>query len=285
MYRVVLVFLLIAGGAACSKSSDAKATKVEPGSAVATNPQPPPQAPGTVVVYLNDKLVATIDAAKLATWPRLDGVVPVEANQLGTWTAIAVKGKAPADIQNPSAKFQSFVPALYPGPDGPTMGWFDLVDLVHHGAAKTTYAGVTEIRISRDDDSDRGQNEDAGTKDFDPSMIDIAIEGGSMTVLTGKTILDIPRETPPNGDTLTQGWKLTTLIAKAGIKNPPKLLLADGTGTQVTLTAKELDPAVSVPFLKLNKKGQLRFRVYTKQADGWQLGGNLRSVTSIKVVK
>jgi len=286
MSRVVLVVVLIAG-AACSKSSDAKATKVGPGSTVATNPQPQPpaQAPGTVVVYLNDKLVATIDATRLATWPRLDSVVPVEANQLGTWTAIAVKGKAPADIQNPSAKFQSFVPVLYPGPDGPTMGWFDLVELVHHGAAKTTYAGVTEIRITRDEDSDRGQNEDAGVKDFDPSMIDIAIEGGSMPVLAGKDILDIPRESPPNGDTATQGWKLTTLIAKAGIKNPPKLLLSDGTGTQVTLTAKELDPAVSVPFLKLNKKGQLRFRVYTKQADGWQLGGNLRSVTSIKVVK
>src|SRR5436853_7055937 len=154
MSRVVVVFVLIAA-AACSKSSDAKGTKVEPGSAVATNPQPqpPPQAPGTVVVYLNDKLVATIDATKLATWPRLDSVVPVEANQLGTWTAIAIKGKAPTDIQNPSAKFQSFVPALYPGPDGPTMGWLDLVAPVHHGAAKTTCAGVTAIRIPRPTDS------------------------------------------------------------------------------------------------------------------------------------
>src|SRR5258706_15108408 len=142
MYRLVLVGLLIAGAGACGKSSDAKATRPTDGSGSSAAS---PQAPGTVAVFLNDKPVATIDAAKLATWPRLDAVVPVDANQLGTWTAIAIKGKTPTDIPNPSNKFQAYVPALYPGPDGPTLGWFDLVDLVHHGAAKTTYAGVTEI--------------------------------------------------------------------------------------------------------------------------------------------
>src|SRR5689334_9401924 len=171
MYRVALVLLLI--GSACGKSSDAKATKPEGGGAGTGSAITAPPAAGTVAVFINDKPVATIDAAKLAAWPRLDAVVPVEANQLGTWTAISVKGKTPTEITNPSAKFQSFVPALYPGPDGPTLGWFDLVDLVHHGAAKTIYAGVTEIRITRDENSDRGQNEDAGAKDFDPKMIDI----------------------------------------------------------------------------------------------------------------
>ena len=56
MSRVVLVVLLIAG-AACSKSSDAKATKVEPGSAVATNPQ---EAKERATRLLDDEIRALV---------------------------------------------------------------------------------------------------------------------------------------------------------------------------------------------------------------------------------
>jgi hypothetical protein len=285
MSRAAVVVLLfagvagVAGVAACDKSSGASRTG--PGSGTAVAP-----AADTVAVYLNDQQVAMIDAARLASWPRIDAVVPVAAQQLGTWTSMTVKGKNPTEIAQPAAKYANNVPVLYPGPDGPTLGWFDLVDLANKGAAKATFAGVTEIRIMRDEDSDRGMNEDGtAVKDFDPAQIDIAIDGGAVPVLAGKDIIAMQREAPPNGDTQTQGWKLTTLLDAAGIKNPPKVLLTDESGTSVTLTAAELDPAVSIPFLKLNKKGQLRFRVYTKQNDGWQLGGNLKGLSSIKVVK
>jgi hypothetical protein len=279
MYRVVVAFLLVGAVAACDKSN-ANAPKRGSGTVEPTRP------PGSVTVYLNDKLVATLESSRIAAWPRLDAVVPVEAQQLGTWSSMMVKGASPADIVQPSAKYPNDVPVVYPGPDGPALGWFDLVDLANKGAPKATFAGVTEVRITRDEDSDRGLNEDAtGVQDFDPAQIDIKIEGGPRPLLAGADIVQIAREAPPNGDTKTQGWKLTTLMAAAGIEDAPKVTLTDESGTSVTLTAAELDPGKSIPFLKLNKKGQLRFRVYTKQGDGWQLGGNLKGLSSIKVVK
>jgi hypothetical protein len=37
------------------------------------------------------------------------------------------------------------------------------------------------------------------------------------------------------------------------------------------------------PFIKLNKQGQLRFRMFVKKGAGWESGADLRSLATITV--
>jgi hypothetical protein len=274
---VAAAVLVAAALAACGKSE----SKPEP----APNPTPAP-APAGVAVFVDDQQVATIDAAKLAAWPRLDGIVPVAAQRLGTWESLAVKGAKDDVLTAPADKFPSLIPALYPGADGaPALGMFDIIELTKKTPPKVTFAVVREVRVKLLADSDRGMNEEGSKDAFDPAKLVIAIEGGPQPQLTGTQIIELPRETPPNGDTATTGWTLVTLLKAAGITQPKELLLTDDNGATLTLTAAQLDPATSVPYVKLNRQGQLRFRVYTKQNDGWALGGSLRGIKTIKVTK
>jgi hypothetical protein len=280
---VALVLVLIAAPG-CGKSSAPAGAGT--GSAGSGSARAAAQPAGTIAVFVDDAQVALIDATQLATWPRVDGVVPETAQRLGTWASLAVRGTTDQVIPAPADRYPSLVPAVYPGPDGPAFGMFDLVDHVKKATPRLAITGVRELRITLAQDSDRGANEDGGKPgSFDPNQIVVAIEGGTKPKLTGPEIFDLPREPPPNGDINTQGWRLTTLLAAAGIKQPRAILLTDAAQTSLTLTAQQLDPATSVPYLKLNRQGQLRFRVYTKQGTGWTLGGNLTGLSSIKVVQ
>jgi hypothetical protein len=58
-------------------------------------------------------------------------------------------------------------------------------------------------------------------------------------------------------------------------------VLTDAGGTSLTLDRKDLDDK-TVPFVKLNKSGALRFRLLKKTGDGWNPAGDLRALTSIE---
>jgi hypothetical protein len=298
MSRTPLAAVLVLAAVACGKSdkpaagtgsaatASGSAAGATPGSAAATAPTPTPIPPGAVAIFVDDQQVAVVDKAALDAWPRVDALVPQSAQRLGVWEAIAVTGAAPLELKSPADQFPGLVPGLYPTPDGPAFGMFDLVDLTRRKPpTRGTATAVREVRIKLAADSDRGMNEEGSKAAFDPKTLQIAIEGGTKPMLTGEEIIELPREAPPNGDTNTQGWKLTTFLAAGGITKFKKLLLSDAAGTTLTLTPAELDPARSVPFFKLNRQGQLRLRLYTKEGDGWVLGGNLRGLTSIKVLE
>jgi hypothetical protein len=53
----------------------------------------------------------------------------------------------------------------------------------------------------------------------------------------------------------------------------------------LTLEKQDLDPKTNVPFVKLNRQGTLRFRVFEKQGDTWQPGPDLRGLVGIEVLK
>jgi hypothetical protein len=239
-----------------------------------------------VAIFVDEQQVAVVDAAKIGEWPRVDGLVPQAAQRLGTWETVSVEATAPQQLMNPADRYPGLVPALYPGPDGPAFGMFDVVDLAKKGTARgIAITNVRALRIKLEADSDRGMNEEGSKAGFDPSTLKIKIVGGKKDALTGEEIIDLPREAPPNGDTNTQGWKLTTFLTAAGITKWKKIQLADPTGTTLDVTPADVDPAKSVPFFKLNRQGQLRLRLYTKEGDGWVLGGNLRGLASITVVQ
>lgn len=287
MSRAAAVTLVALALTACGKSHDKPGPAPGSGSARASGSgRAAAVPPGAVAIFVDGAQVAVIDAAKIGTWPRIDGLVPEAAQRLGTWKALTVDGATTQVLPSPADRFPGLVPALYPAPDGAGFGMFDVVDLAKKASPKgAATTGVRAVRIELEADSDRGQNEEGGKASFDPAQLEIAIKGGTKAKLTGLEIIDLPREAPPNGDTATQGWKLQTFLAAAGITTWKKLLLTDAAGTTLTLTPAEMDPAKSVPYFKLNRQGQLRLRLYTKEGDGWVLGGNLRGLASIEVLE
>ena len=71
----------------------------------------------------------------------------------------------------------------------------------------------------------------------------------------------------------------------AGVKQYERLVLTGENGTNLTLEKQDLDPKTSVPFIKLNRQGSLRFRVYEKKGDTWQPGKDLRGLLRVEILK
>ena len=244
----------------------------------------PPVAKG-VAIFVDDQPVATVDATQLAQWPRLDTIVPVAARRLGQWQDVALKGTRSMDLSQPSASYPELVPAVFPGAGGDaSFGMFDPVELAKHGKPTLQEDGVTEIRIKLAQNSGRGEHEQGQGGGADPTKLAISVKTPKGTqVIDGTKLLAIPRQDAP-GSGGGKGWPLTTILEAAGVKTFDKLVLTDAAGTNLNLDKSSFD-ATTIPFVKLNRQGQLRFRVFKKQGDGWQAAGDLRELTSIEVVK
>src|SRR5206468_1092596 len=113
----------------------------------------------------------------------------------------------------------------------------------------------------------RGGNEDSAAADSDPTKLVVEIKTPSgASKLTGEQLLAMPRESQPGGD--AKGWKLAAVLTAAGITSFEKLTLADTQGTVLPIEKADISDS-SVPFIKLNKQGQLRVKIYKKQGEGW----------------
>jgi hypothetical protein len=256
-------------------------------------------APATaagIELFVNDAAVATISPAQVAGWPRLDGLVPGDARRLGTWEAVSLEGAGakPTEVPHPSTTYPDLVPAIFPGPGpgpgagpgnsgGVSFGLFDPVELARKGQPALRQDGVRAIRIKIAPNTGRGQNDDGGGAGGDPTKLVVTVTSPSETTrLTGEQILALPREAMP-GNADQKGWQLGALLTAAGVKSYQRLVLHDAAGTNLTLDRKDLG-AGAVAFIKLNKQGALRFRIYKKAGDGWTPGaGDLRGLVAIDV--
>ena len=279
-----LVVLALAVALGCSKD-DTNARANEAAKTVPTQPQPPPQ-PALLEIFVNDASVAKLTAQQVAAWPRLDTLVPVSARRLGTWQTVYVKGAAakPAEVGHPSAQYPDLVPAVFPAGGGAAFGMFDPVALAKHGAPSLQMS-AREIRIVVAQGAGRGEHESGEGGGTDPMQLKITFKTphGEST-LDGAKLLAIPRETAP-GDSDPRGWTLKTVLDAGGIKKFDRLLLTDASGTNLTLDKADFDPKSSVPYIKLNRQGALRFRIFKKQGDAWQPTGDLRGLVAIEVIK
>lgn len=275
---LVLMFTFACG----AKKDDAPAARAA-GSGAA-----PAAASVTGVLQLQVDGVAagSVTAADVARWPRLDTLLPEPARRLGRWQAIQTRGLRDGSLPAPFETYRDFVPALYPGVGGGiSFGLFDPVELGKKGKPAITIDGLTLLDVKLDASGTRGGNDHGGDTAANPAEVDLVIEaGGTQTHLKGTQLLDIPREAPPGEGEEAKGWTLRTLLATAGVTTFSKLLLHDAGGTSLPLEAADLG-ASAVPYVKLNRQGALRFRLYTKQGDGWQQGADLRGLVRIQVVK
>jgi hypothetical protein len=276
--RTSLVLALALALAACSRDKPA------PGAEASGSAAPAAAAPAGVEIFVNDTSVATIAAAQIAGWPRLDTLVPADARKLGTWELVSVQGPRPkpSELSHPSTGYPDMVPALFPGDGGaPAFGMFDAVELARKGKAALREDHITAIRIKVAQGGGRGQNDDGGGGGGDPTKLVIAVKTPSGTTnLTGEKLLSLPREATP-GQPDQKGWRLQALLAAAGITSYSRLILTDTSGANLILDRKDLSDT-SVPFIKLNKQGLLRLRVLKKTGEGWNPAGDLRGLVAIE---
>jgi hypothetical protein len=278
--RNLVKTLLLISVVACSKG-DTKQPPAPKGSAAE------PADGKSVAIYVDDQQVGKLALDQVNLWPRLDTLVPVTARRLGTWQTVTLKGAKSTDLQQPSTQHPELVPALFPGPEGkPSFGMFDPVELAKHGNPALREDAITEVRIKLATDGMRGQNDHSEGGGGDPTKLELTIKTpAGEQIVKGAKLLETPRAPTPGETGEGKGWPLSTILANAGVKSYERLLLTGENGTNLTLEKQDLDPKTSVPFVKLNRQGSLRFRVHKKQGDTWQLGQDLRGLTRIEVLK
>lgn len=282
--RIRLLLLVAIALCGCGGKKDEE--KVATGSGAQVGSQLPPPAASGVELLVGVKVEAVVDAAKVKDWPRLDSLLPEDARRLGKWQAIKIttsSGKV-LDLEKPFETDRDKLPALFPSDGGGvSFGMFDPVELGKRGKPTLREDKIQKLAVILDEAGMRGGNDHQGGEVVDPAHVKLKITTAKGTVeLAGDKLLGIEREAMPGGGGDAKGWKLDTILAAADVKTYKKVTLLDAAGTSIPLEKSEVN-ADSVPFIKLNRQGSLRFRLYKKQGDGWQSSGDLRSLVEIKV--
>ncbi|GEM_PF-3346420 len=282
--RIRLLLLVAIALSGCGGKKDEE--KVATGSGTQVGSQLPPPATSGVELLVGVKVEAVVDAAKVKDWPRLDSLLPEDARRLGKWQAIKIttaSGKV-LDLEKPFETDRDKLPALFPSEGGGvSFGMFDPVELGKRGKPTLREDKIQKLAVILDEAGMRGGNDHQGGEVVDPAHVKLKITTAKGSVeLAGDKLLGIEREAMPGGGGDAKGWKLDTILAAADVKTYKKVTLLDANGTSVPLEKTEVT-ADSVPFIKLNRQGSLRFRLYKKQGEGWQSSGDLRSLVEIKV--
>ncbi len=282
--RIRLLLLVAIALSGCGGKKDEE--KVATGSGTQVGSQLPPPATSGVELLVGVKVEAVVDAAKVKDWPRLDSLLPEDARRLGKWQAIKIttaSGKV-LDLEKPFETDRDKLPALFPSEGGGvSFGMFDPVELGKRGKPTLREDKIQKLAVILDEAGMRGGNDHQGGEVVDPAHVKLKITTAKGSVeLAGDKLLGIEREAMPGGGGDAKGWKLDTILAAADVKTYKKVTLLDANGASVPLEKTEVT-ADSVPFIKLNRQGSLRFRLYKKQGEGWQSSGDLRSLVEIKV--
>lgn len=281
--HAVVIALVLAG---CGGKKDEEAPLPSQPTPALTGSQAAPAKAGTVQLFVDDAAVATVEVAAVKDWPRLDSLLPEGARRLGKWQGIATKSTKTSEITKPFETYRDYVPALFPG-EGNTIsfGLFDPVELGKRGKPALREDAITELRVKLDASGMRGGNDHGGGEVIDPAKVELVIKtAAGEKKLTGERLLRLDREVMPGGGGDAKGWRLDTVLTAAGVMSWDKIMLYDAGGTTLPLEKKDMD-ANTIPFIKLNRQGALRFRLYKKQADGFQAAGDLRALTKIDIVK
>lgn len=285
-----LFALSVLGAASCHRDKPAPAEGAAgsggPAAAAPAAAAAAPAAAGGVELFVNDQSIGSIQPAQVAAWSRLDALVPGDARKLGTWERVTLQAAgrpAPVELDHPSTTYGQLLPVVFPGDDGaPAFGMFDPVELARKGKPAMRQDHLAAIRIKVSQAGGRGQNDDGGGAASDPTKLVVTIKTPAGTSsLTGDKLLALPREDMP-GNPDQKGWRLTALLAAAGVTSYQHLVLSDAAGANLSLDKKDVSDT-SVPFIKLNRQGQLRLRVLKKAGDGWNPEGDLRALVAIDV--
>lgn len=270
---LIVAFLLACGG---KKKEEAGGGSASGGGG--TGSAPIAVDDNRVDIVVDGASVANIEGKDLASYPRLDALVPEEDRRLGTWDKLVFTAASPTTLERPAQQHPDKVPVIYAGKDGkPAFGMFDPVELAKRGEPAFKVEAVKKIEITLSKMERGGQHQGSTGEGVDPTKLVVKIGDKQ---ITGPEILKLPREPQP-GNEDTKGWRVQQFLEAAGVTKYQSITLVDASGATVPLTKKELEG--SVAFIKLNKQGALRFRMYTKKGEGWESGADLRALTRIDI--
>ncbi|MCB9560673.1 MAG: hypothetical protein H6709_24675 [Kofleriaceae bacterium] len=275
---------LVLGAACKGKDKDQGAAK---------DPPRGPTAEGSrVTLTVDGKEVGSVDRGRAGQWPPLAALLPESARDPAGWGSLEVElatGK-PIKFDGPAAGSPGHVAALYPGTSGISFGMFTPEQLAQKGKPGRELPNVVAIRLTLKvggrggGDSGGGGNESDTERPRPSAALTFTIKAGDQEVVfTGDKLESIPTITAPIGDTDTPGWSLVDVMKAAGVEPKGRLFIEGTEGANLLLEASDLDPATAVLFIKLNRSGQLRFRIFRKTATTWEIGGELRGIHSIEL--
>jgi len=288
---------------ACKKKADAPAG----GSATATG-SAAPATPTKVTLALDDKVVT--EAVPLGGAPRpLAELVP-GAPAYDTWIAVEAIDQAGTvnSILAPAKNHAGAVPALTADARGAVFG------LLRDGKLEQPVTGIARVTIKTTFEAGKpvehadhggdtgggggggdsggggehgggGNQADKGVRQVPTAELKIEIEGpgGKKSTFTGDKMVGLPEIHAPSGDTETPGWNLVDVLGAAGIKDAKAVVLTDEGNAALRIEGADWDTTKTMLYLKLNRSGVIRFRVFRKTGDLWEVAGELRGIKTIKV--
>lgn len=258
--------------------------------------------PAKVAIVLDDKVLT--EEVKLSGVPQpIDKLVALPPAD--TWIAVeAIDGAGKVTtVLAPAKNSPGAMPALIEDARGPTFGWLLQGQLAQpiRGIAKVTVktkgdAGKPVEGMDHEgshgggdsggggDHGTGGNAADKGVRATPTAELKIEVEGpGGTSTFTGDKMVGLPEVKAPAGDTETPGWALVDVLGAAGLKDAKSVTLTDDEGASLRLEGEDFDPAKTILYLKLNRSGVIRFRMFKKTGDVWDVAGELRGIKRIKV--
>lgn len=252
---------------------------------------PPKAEPATITV--DGKQVAAIDPGKAGAYPPL---ATLAGGDLEAWRSIEVVSKGGTEtIEEPATKHPGLVAALYPEAGGVALGFFAPEDAAKQGKPQWSVAGVTAVRVTTGPKPEMatggqggGDGAGGGEEGERPPLtaetkIVVVAADGAKTTIDGGQIAKLPTSTAPIGDTDTPGWTLGQLIELAGAEPTGKVIVYGSEGANLILEPADFDPAKATAFIKLNRSGQMRFRLFRKAGSTYDIAGELRGIDKIEL--
>ena len=263
-----------------------------------------------VTIAVDDKVVT--DSPMLSAMPKPLAVLAPGAPPIESWIAVEVidQGGKVTTILAPAKNHPGLTPALSADATSLRFG------LLHDGKLEQPVDNVAKVTIKTTTDAGKpiahadhgggmanpeagkgggdsggGGNHGTGGNSGDKSVratptadLEIAVEtAAGKSTFTGDKMVGLPELKAPSGDTETPGWNLVDVLAAAGIKEPKAVILTDEANAALRIEGDAWNPATHVLYVKLNKSGQIRFRVFKKTGDLWEISGELRGIKSIQV--
>jgi len=260
--------------------------------------EPTANKPLAIELVLDGKPATRLDASKLSAWAPLGSFLPSGAQNLDRWGALELTiGDKVERVDDPAKTHPGLVAAVYPSQGAPAFGFFAPQDLAKKGKPQWERVGVTKIAVttrapvdaagqggSGGGNGEGGGAENEGDRPAPSADLKITIVGpAGETIFTGDKLAPLPTTTAPVGDTDTPGWTLDQILTAAGVSPKGKLVVYGEEGANLILEPSDLDPATAKPFIKLNRSGQLRFRLFRKSGTTWDIAGELRGISRIEL--
>jgi hypothetical protein len=218
----------------------------------------PVETPAGVSVLRDSAPVATV---------AIEGEQPLanvtELGPASEWRLVTARGEGGRElyIRDPAREYAAHTIKLYRGPKGrPTVGVFrDSMPsasdrLAGLGAAPVIFlAGVVSIDV---------RTKEEELPEIAASSLELRVPGGGGVIaLDSKRLASLPAIKPPDQREGSTGWLLKDVIgAGHPIDGAPAVQLVDGSGTAVDVPAGALTDPTQILFMKLNRRGQFRFK-------------------------